>query len=46
LKGMLKLRDRGLIVGPAAQLVLPPNVPITITGPIAAPTIKLDVSQR
>jgi len=45
LKGTLKLRDRGLIVGPSAQLVLPPTAPMTITGPIAAPTIKLDVSR-
>jgi len=46
LKGVLKLRDRGLIAGPSAQLILPPSVPASISGPIAAPTIKLDLSQR
>lgn len=44
LKGSLRLKDRGLIVGPSAQLVLPPTVPMSITGPLQAPTIKLDVS--
>ncbi|MBL8629392.1 MAG: hypothetical protein JNM81_07175 [Rhodospirillaceae bacterium] len=46
LKGTLRLRDRGLIAGPSAQLVLPPIVPMTITGALQAPTIKMDVSQR
>ncbi len=46
LMGTLRLRDRGLIAGPSAQLVLPPSVPMTITGPMATPTIKLDLDQR
>jgi hypothetical protein len=46
LAGILRLKDRGQIAGPSAQLVLPPTVPMAITGPLQAPTIKLDVSQR
>ncbi len=46
LKGTLRLRDRGQIAGPSAQLVLPPVVPMTITGPLQAPTIKMDIGQR
>jgi uncharacterized protein involved in outer membrane biogenesis len=45
LAGTLKLKDRGLIVGPTAQLVLPPTVPMRITGPIAAPTIALELQR-
>ncbi|MSO98228.1 MAG: AsmA family protein [Rhodospirillaceae bacterium] len=44
LKGTLRLKDRGLIVGPSAQLVLPPVVPMSVSGPMTAPTIKLDTS--
>lgn len=44
LEGTLRLKDRGLIAGPTAKLVLPPTVPVTITGPMQAPTIKLDTS--
>ncbi len=46
LKGALRLKDRGQIAGPSAQLVLPPVVPMTITGSLQAPTIKMDISQR
>jgi hypothetical protein len=46
LNGTLRLRDRGVIAGPSAKLVLPPSVPATIIGPWIAPNIKLDLSQR
>lgn len=46
LNGQLRLKDRGLIAGPSAKLVLPPNLSLSITGPFAAPTIKMNAVQR
>jgi hypothetical protein len=41
LAGTLKLKDRALIVGEAARLVLPPTTSFTVKGALDAPTVSL-----
>ncbi|MDX2141892.1 MAG: AsmA-like C-terminal region-containing protein [Rhodospirillaceae bacterium] len=42
LSGTLKLKDRALIVGEAARLVLPPTTAFTVKGALDAPTVSLN----